>query len=202
VRGAGATLHFRYVIDTGILTSHVDFAGRASSGYDAVGGRGEGSDCNGHGTHVAGTVGGSTWGIAKDVALVAVRVLNCRGSGTWSGVIAGIDWVTANFASITATSKADVTKYASVTVTVVSEPPAATIDLEAGSPFRRGQNFIVPLSWTGSMNVAVYANGGLVGTVSGSSANVNMGKTAGTARFEVCDTGTGTCSNEVSVTYN
>lgn len=83
-----------YIIDTGILTSHPDFGGRASVGFDAVGGNG--IDCNGHGTHVAGTVGGATYGIAKSVKLVAVRVLNCSGSGTNSGVIAGMDWVAAN----------------------------------------------------------------------------------------------------------
>jgi subtilisin family serine protease len=84
-----------YVIDTGIQFSHVDFGGRAVSGYDAVDG-GTADDCNGHGTHVAGTVGGSTYGVAKEVRLVAVRVLDCGGSGSISGVIAGIDWVTAN----------------------------------------------------------------------------------------------------------
>ena len=83
-----------YVIDTGIRTSHNDFSGRASVGYDALGGNGQ--DCNGHGTHVAGTVGGETWGVAKDVSLIAVRVLNCSGSGTNSGVIAGMDWVANN----------------------------------------------------------------------------------------------------------
>ncbi|HEX6371931.1 MAG TPA: S8 family serine peptidase [Longimicrobium sp.] len=80
-----------YILDTGILTSHTQFGGRASVGYDAYGGNGQ--DCNGHGTHVAGTVGGSTYGVAKSVSLVAVRVLDCYGSGTWSGVIAGMDWV-------------------------------------------------------------------------------------------------------------
>jgi subtilisin family serine protease len=90
--GAGVTA---YIIDTGIRFSHTDFGGRATSGYDAVDG-GSADDCNGHGTHVAGTVGGSTYGVAKGVSLVAVRVLNCSGSGTWSGVIAGLDWVTAN----------------------------------------------------------------------------------------------------------
>jgi subtilisin family serine protease len=84
-----------YIIDTGIHLSHSEFSGRVSSGFDAVDG-GSADDCNGHGTHVAGTVGGSTYGVAKGVALVAVRVLNCSGSGTWSGVIAGMDWVTAN----------------------------------------------------------------------------------------------------------
>lgn len=86
--GSGVTA---YIVDTGILTSHTQFGGRASVGYDALGGNG--IDCNGHGTHVAGTVGGSTYGVAKSVALKAVRVLDCSGSGTTSGVIAGVDWV-------------------------------------------------------------------------------------------------------------
>jgi subtilisin family serine protease len=84
-----------YVIDTGIRFSHSDFGGRAITGYDAVDG-GSADDCNGHGTHVAGTVGGATYGVAKAVTLVGVRVLNCNGSGTTSGVIAGVDWVTGN----------------------------------------------------------------------------------------------------------
>ena len=84
-----------YIIDTGIRLSHSEFGGRATSGYDAVDG-GSADDCNGHGTHVAGTVGGSTYGVAKGASLVAVRVLDCGGSGSWSGVIAGMDWVTAN----------------------------------------------------------------------------------------------------------
>jgi subtilisin family serine protease len=85
-----------YVIDTGIRANHTDFGGRASIGADTVGDGQNGNDCNGHGTHVAGTVGGSTWGVAKGVRIVAVRVLNCAGSGTNAGVIAGVDWVTAN----------------------------------------------------------------------------------------------------------
>ncbi|HEX6749339.1 MAG TPA: S8 family peptidase [Longimicrobium sp.] len=85
-----------YIIDTGILASHTQFGGRASVGYDAVGDGRNGVDCNGHGTHVAGTVGGSTYGVAKGVTLVAVRVLDCAGNGTNSGVIAGMDWVANN----------------------------------------------------------------------------------------------------------
>jgi subtilisin family serine protease len=84
-----------YIIDTGIRFAHTQFGGRATSGFDSVDG-GSADDCNGHGTHVAGTVGGSTYGVAKSVSLVAVRVLNCNGSGSTSGVIAGIDWVTGN----------------------------------------------------------------------------------------------------------
>ncbi|MDI6103436.1 S8 family peptidase [Actinoplanes sp. NEAU-A12] len=84
-----------YVIDTGIRTTHQDFGGRATSGFDAVDG-GTADDCNGHGTHVAGTVGGTSYGVAKQVQLVAVRVLSCEGSGTTAQVAAGIEWVTAN----------------------------------------------------------------------------------------------------------
>ncbi|HEU4560153.1 MAG TPA: S8 family peptidase [Longimicrobium sp.] len=91
--GAGVRV---YVIDTGILTSHSQFGGRASVGYDAVGDGRNGQDCNGHGTHVAGTVGSTTYGVAKGATLIAVRVLNCSGSGTNSGVIAGMDWVANN----------------------------------------------------------------------------------------------------------
>lgn len=89
--GTGVTA---YILDTGIRTAHNEFGGRARQGFDAFGGNSE--DCNGHGTHVAGTVGGATYGVAKNVSLVAVRVLDCNGSGTWSGVIAGMDWVVSN----------------------------------------------------------------------------------------------------------
>jgi len=92
--GTGVTV---YVIDTGIRFSHNEFGGgRAVSGYDFIGNDPDASDCNGHGTHVAGTVGGATYGVAKNARLVGVRVLDCQGSGTWSQVIAGIDWVTTN----------------------------------------------------------------------------------------------------------
>jgi subtilisin family serine protease len=83
-----------YVIDTGIGTGHTDFGGRAQNVYDAFGGNGQ--DCNGHGTHVAGTIGGATHGVAKASSLRGVRVLDCKGSGSTSGIIAGVDWVRAN----------------------------------------------------------------------------------------------------------
>jgi len=88
-----------YIIDTGIRITHQQFGGRASVAFDAIGDGRNGIDCNGHGTHVSGTVGGSTFGIAKAVRLFAVRVLDCTGSGTTSGVIAGVDWVTGHHAS-------------------------------------------------------------------------------------------------------
>lgn len=89
--GAGV---FAYVIDTGIRTAHTQFGGRAANVFDAFGGNGQ--DCNGHGTHVSGTIGGSTYGVAKSVNLRGVRVLNCSGSGSNSGVIAGVDFVRTN----------------------------------------------------------------------------------------------------------
>ena len=89
--GQGVTV---YIIDTGINFTHNEYAGRAFTGIDEVTANGTAVDCNGHGSHVSGTVGGTTYGVAKNVKLVAVRVLDCSGSGSISGVIAGIDWVT------------------------------------------------------------------------------------------------------------
>jgi aqualysin 1 len=91
--GSGVTA---YVLDTGVRPSHADFQGRARYGWNFVDNNSDASDCHGHGTHVAGTIGGRTYGVAKEVQLVAVKVLDCTGSGSWSGVIAGIDWVTQN----------------------------------------------------------------------------------------------------------
>jgi len=85
-----------YVIDTGVRTTHTDFGGRASSGWDFVDNDADASDCNGHGTHVAGTIAGTSYGVAKGASIVAVRVLDCGGSGSYDNVIAGVDWVTAN----------------------------------------------------------------------------------------------------------
>ncbi len=85
-----------YIIDTGVLNSHSDFGGRSQSGYDFVDNDNDATDCNGHGTHVAGTVAGSTYGVAKGAKIYGIRVLGCTGSGSNSGVIAGIDWVANN----------------------------------------------------------------------------------------------------------
>ncbi|CAH9064428.1 hypothetical protein PSECIP111951_03128 [Pseudoalteromonas holothuriae] len=91
--GSGVTA---YVIDTGVLISHNEFGNRASHGYDFIDNDSDATDCNGHGTHVAGTIGGSLYGVAKNVNVVGVRVLSCSGSGSNSGVIAGINWVKNN----------------------------------------------------------------------------------------------------------
>jgi aqualysin 1 len=87
--GAGV---YAFIIDTGIRADHTEFTGRVLAGFNSVSDNNGTNDCNGHGTHVSGTVGGTTYGVAKDVKLIPVRVLNCRGSGSWSGVIAGIDF--------------------------------------------------------------------------------------------------------------
>ena len=92
-----ASTVYAYVIDTGIYASHSQFGGRASNVYDALGGNG--TDCNGHGTHVAGTIGSATYGVAKSVRLRGVRVLDCNGSGSTSGIIAAIDWLRVNRAN-------------------------------------------------------------------------------------------------------
>ncbi|HSP80021.1 MAG TPA: S8 family peptidase, partial [Myxococcaceae bacterium] len=85
-----------YVLDSGMLRTHTEFAGRLGRAVTFINdGRGA-SDCNGHGTHVAGTIGGATYGVAKGVTLHTVRVLGCTGSGSWGGIISGIDWVTGN----------------------------------------------------------------------------------------------------------
>ncbi|ADO72729.1 S8 family peptidase [Stigmatella aurantiaca] len=84
-----------YIIDTGVTPTHPDFNGRAASVFNSTG-DGNPNDCNGHGTHVAGTIGGTTWGVAKGVFLYGVKVLGCSGSGSYAGVIAGVDWVRTN----------------------------------------------------------------------------------------------------------
>ncbi|MGA4845659.1 S8 family peptidase [Streptomyces sp. G5(2025)] len=91
--GAGATA---YIFDSGIDYRHAEFGGRAVPGFDAMGDGRNGQDCNGHGTHVAGTVGGANYGVARQARLVSVRVLGCDGKGSYAGMIAGFDWVARN----------------------------------------------------------------------------------------------------------
>ncbi|MGW6575051.1 S8 family peptidase [Streptomyces sp. NPDC054945] len=91
--GQGVTA---FIVDSGIDYTHPEFDGRVRFGFDAIGDGRRGADCNGHGTHVAGTVGGTTFGVARKVSLVSVRVLGCDNRGSWSGIIAGFDWVANN----------------------------------------------------------------------------------------------------------
>jgi subtilisin family serine protease len=91
--GKGVTV---YVLDTGIETGNAEFGGRAAVGFDAIGDGHDGQDCNGHGTHVSGTVGGTTYGVAPAVSLVAVRVIGCTGQGTTAQTLAGLDWIAAH----------------------------------------------------------------------------------------------------------
>ncbi|MFC4335277.1 S8 family peptidase [Salininema proteolyticum] len=85
-----------YIVDTGVLSTHSEFEGRMAEGFDAIEDGNGTEDCNGHGTHVAGTTAGSTYGVAKEATVVPVRVLDCNGSGSFDGVIAGIEWVAEN----------------------------------------------------------------------------------------------------------
>jgi subtilisin family serine protease len=94
-RDRAAGVH-AYVIDTGLAAGHPDFGGRASLDFDAIVGPNPGGDCHGHGTHVAGTIGSATWGVAKGVRLHGVRVISCWGSGQGTSIIAGVEWVTRN----------------------------------------------------------------------------------------------------------
>ena len=94
--GTGVTA---YVVDTGVRADHVDLGGRVTAGYTAINDGNGTSDCNGHGTHVAGTIGGSTYGVAKGVRLVPVRVLDCAGSGSTTGIVAALDWVVGQHAA-------------------------------------------------------------------------------------------------------
>lgn len=91
--GAGVTA---YIVGSGIDYQHPEFGGRAAFGYDTVGDGRRGSDCHGTGTHVAGTVGGATLGVARRVALVSVRVLDCEARGEWWDLLAGLDWISAH----------------------------------------------------------------------------------------------------------
>ena len=132
---------FAYILDTGIQYNHAEFGGRAVKGADfASGSKGTGGDCDGHGTHVAGTVGGRTFGVAKNVKLVSVRVLDCRGSGSYSGIISGIDWVTANHAprSVANMSLGGGTSAALDTAVTNSINSGVTYVVAAGNGDRRG----------------------------------------------------------------
>ena len=132
-----------YIIDTGIRFNHQEFGSRAYSGYDFVDNDNDASDCDGHGTHVAGTAAGETVGVAKKATLYAVRVLDCNGSGTYSGVIAGIDWVTQNHVSPAVANMSLGGGYSSSVNTAVNNSVAAGVvyAVAAGNSNRNACNF-------------------------------------------------------------
>jgi subtilisin family serine protease len=144
--GTGVTA---YVIDTGITYNHVDFGGRAHPGFDAITSGGGAVDCNGHGTHVSGTIGGTTYGVAKKVSLVGVRVLDCSGSGTTAQVVAGIDWVTGNH--------------------VAGAPAVANMSLGGGTDAAIDSAVNRAISDGITFGVAAGNNGGFLGDLLGSS---------------------------------
>ena len=146
-----------YIIDTGMNLTHDEFTGRAVSGTDKVDNDDDATDCNGHGTHVAGTVGGTTYGVAKEVRLIAVRVLDCGGSGTTDGVIAGVDWVTDNH--------------------VAGQPAVANMSLGGG--FSQALNDAVTNSVNDGVFYAVAAGNGFTNACDGSPASTAAAMTVG-----------------------
>ena len=120
-----------YILDTGIRSTHVEFEGRAFKVYDSIGDGQNGNDCEGHGTHVAGTIGSKTYGVAKKARLYAVRVLNCSGSGTYSQIIAGVNWVANNH------------KKPSVANMSLGGPPYAPLETAVKTAISKGITFVV-----------------------------------------------------------
>jgi subtilisin family serine protease len=146
--GTGAGVR-AYVVDTGIRRDHTDLAGRVAGGYDAVDG-GTADDCNGHGTHVAGTIGGTAEGVAPAVTLVPVRVLDCSGSGAYSAVIAGLDWV--------------LTDHEHAVSDQAPAPADAVVNLSLGGPVSDALDAAVARAIDAGLTVAVAAgNGNQVG---------------------------------------
>ncbi|MBF9130666.1 S8 family peptidase [Plantactinospora sp. S1510] len=124
-----------YVVDTGIRMTHQDFGGRAVQGIDLVDG-GAADDCNGHGTHVAGTVGGTAYGVAKESTLVAVRVFDCIGAGDLATVVAAVDWVTAN-------AVAPAVANLSLGYTPATSDPGGTLDSAIANSIDEGITYAV-----------------------------------------------------------
>ncbi len=153
--GEGVTV---YVLDTGIRYGHVDFEGRASFGFDAFGG--DGSDGYGHGTHVAGTVAGASYGVAKNAEVVSVKVLDDTGYGTTETVVAGIDWVTANaegpsVANMSLGGGADSVLDAAVSESIASGVPYA---IAAGNDYGANASRYSPARVPEAITVASSAN--------------------------------------------
>ncbi|QSB04972.1 S8 family peptidase [Natronoglycomyces albus] len=153
--GTGVTV---YVLDTGINLTHQEFTGRLARGYDAVTPGGNANDCQGHGTHVAGTIGGTRTGVAKNVTLVPVRVLNCAGSGTWGQVIDGINWSTNNFSG------------PSVANMSLGGGSNATLDAAVNASVNAGLTHVVA-SGNSNANACNFSPAGAAGAISVNSSN-------------------------------
>ncbi|NYI06504.1 S8 family peptidase [Allostreptomyces psammosilenae] len=156
-----------YVIDTGVRTSHGDFGGRARSGWDFVGNDPVAEDGNGHGTHVAGIVGGIAHGVAKNANIIGVRVLNASGSGTIAQVVAGVDWVTANHvrpavANMSLGGAANTTLDAAVTNAIAA---GVTFTVAAGNSASNAASFS-PARVTAAVTVGASTAGDAVSTAS------------------------------------
>jgi len=192
--GTGVTA---YIIDTGIRTSHNEFGGRASGGYTAITDGNGTNDCNGHGTHVAGTVGGSTYGVAQNVQLVAVRVLDCSGSGSTAGVIAGIDWVTANHAGAAVANMSLGGGFSSSLNTAVENSVAAgvTYAIAAGNSNRNACNYS-PASAPSAITVAATSSSDAKASYSnyGTCVDINAPGSAITSAWNTGDAATNTIS--------
>lgn len=170
--GAGVTV---YVVDTG-LAAHPDLAGRASIGYDAIGGNG--TDCHGHGTHVAAIAAGSNWGVARGASVIAVRVLDCSGGGSVAGVIQGLDWVvqTANGPSIVNMSLGTSTVESALNMAVENVVEAGIPVVVAAGNFGSDACDTSPASVAAAITVA--ASGRAVGT--------GFDERAGFSSFGIC----------------
>lgn len=143
-----------YVIDTGILPTHYEFNERAFAIYDAVDHEGNAIDCNGHGSHVAGTIGGQTFGVAKQVRLFGVRVLNCLGTGTWSDVIDGVNFVTWHYRR---PEQAGIPAVANMSLGGASNPAA---DAAVRNSIRAGVTYVIAAG-NGNSDASTYSPAGV-----------------------------------------
>ncbi|ARQ69367.1 S8 family peptidase [Streptomyces marincola] len=191
--GAGVTV---YVVDTGIRYSHVDFEGRASFGFDAFGGNG--NDGNGHGTHVAGTAAGASYGVAKDASLVSVKVLNDAGSGTTASVAGGVEWVTANadgpsVANLSLGGGANATIDAAVRASIAS---GVTYAVAAGNSYGANAGNYSPARVAEAITVASSTNTDARSTFSniGSVVDIYAPGTSITSAWSTSNTATNTIS--------
>jgi subtilisin family serine protease len=153
--GTGVTA---YVMDTGVLSTHEEFGGRVIAGYS--GNFANTEDCNGHGTHVAGTIGGATYGVAKNVTIVPVRVLGCTGSGTFAAIIAGVDWVTANHSG------------PSVVNMSLGGPKTAALDLAVNNSINSGITYAVAAGNSLNGNACLVSPAGIPAVITVSAVDI------------------------------